>query len=71
MVVFIGYKGLKARGLNYTPQHISRLVKAGKFPAPVQLTPGGRNNWAEHEIDAHLERLLAARNHTNEKARTA
>jgi prophage regulatory protein len=64
MVVFIGYEGLKARGINYTRVHISRLVKAGKFPKPVQLSPGGRNNWVEHEIDAYQARLLASRDRT-------
>ena len=39
--------------VQYHPVHVRRLVKAGKFPAPIRL---GENRvvWAEHEVDAWL-----------------
>ncbi len=33
----------------YSPAHIARLEKAGKFPNRVQLGPN-RVGWFEHEI---------------------
>ncbi len=33
----------------YSPAHIARLEKAGKFPKRVQLGPN-RVGWFEHEI---------------------
>ncbi len=37
----------------YSPQHIARLEKAGKFPKRVQLGPN-RVGWVEAEIDAWI-----------------
>ena len=34
----------------YSPQHIARLEKAGKFPRRVQLGPN-RVGWVETEIE--------------------
>jgi prophage regulatory protein len=37
-------------------------VKAGVFPKPFNVLPGGRAiAWDESEIDEHLERQMAAR----------
>jgi predicted DNA-binding transcriptional regulator AlpA len=60
-MVFLNYADLRARGIRYSRVHLARLVKAGKFPAPVKFTPGGRNSWVEHEVNAAQERLLAER----------
>ncbi len=47
------------KGLEYHPQHLRKLVKQKKFPAPI---PGmGRTYFDESEIDAHLEALKAKR----------
>lgn len=46
----------------YTPQHILRLEKAGKFPKRVQLG-ANRVGWIEHEIDTWIENLMQARSH--------
>ena len=46
------------KGITYHPSQIWRLVKAGKFPAPVKF--GGRGSrlfWPEEKIDAHISRL--------------
>jgi predicted DNA-binding transcriptional regulator AlpA len=36
-------------------RHVGRLVKAGRFPAPVQL--GCNTAWWQSEIDAWLDAL--------------
>jgi len=42
-----------AERVQYHPVHVRRLVKAGKFPAPIRL---GENRvvWAEDEVNAWL-----------------
>jgi prophage regulatory protein len=41
---------LKARGVRFSRQHLSRLEAAGQFPARVQL--GGCSvGWIEGEVD--------------------
>ncbi|MEO0698036.1 MAG: AlpA family phage regulatory protein [Pseudomonadota bacterium] len=44
----------------YSPQHIARLEKAGKFPKRLQLGPN-RVGWVESEVLEWLEVRLAAR----------
>ena len=44
----------------YSPQHIARLEKAGKFPQRIQLGPN-RVGWVESEVLEWLEIRLAAR----------
>ena len=44
----------------YSPQHIARLEKAGKFPKRIQLGPN-RVGWVESEVLDWLEVRLAAR----------
>jgi prophage regulatory protein len=59
--VLLTYADLRARGIRLSKTQLWRLVRAGKFPPPVQITAGGRNCWLEDEIDAHLESRIAAR----------
>ena len=49
-------KALQAIDL-YSPQHIARLEKAGKFPKRVQLGPN-RVGWVEREVLDWLEDRL-------------
>ena len=44
----------------YSPAHIDRLEKAGRFPKRVQLGPG-RVGWVESEVLAWLEERIRAR----------
>lgn len=44
----------------YTPQHILRLEKEGRFPKRLQLGPN-RVGWVEHEVDSWIENLMRAR----------
>ena len=44
----------------YSPQHLARLEKAGKFPMRVQLGPN-RVGWVEGEILDWLQKRLDER----------
>jgi len=44
----------------YSPQHVARLEKAGKFPMRVQLGPN-RVGWVESEILDWLQERLDRR----------
>ena len=50
-------------GIPYTRQHIYRLVRAGKFPAPIKLGdgPGASNAWPNAELEQYLADRIAAR----------
>ena len=67
----IGYRDFKSKGITYTRQHISKLVKEKKFPAPFKPNGSGRgqNAWFEDEIDQHFE-ACAAKSHIESKAQS-
>lgn len=44
----------------YSPQHIARLEKAGKFPKRVQIGPN-RVGWVEAEVRDWLQERLDCR----------
>jgi prophage regulatory protein len=56
----IGYRGLKARGIDYSRSHLWRLEAAGRFPKRVHVG-SGRVSWIEHEVDNYLLGLASAR----------
>jgi prophage regulatory protein len=61
-VRLIDAKGLRERkGLDYSKTHRDRLIKAGKFPKPINFGPGRKNHWNEDEIDALIAAKLAQR----------
>lgn len=47
-------------GIPYTPQHIARLEKAGRFPKRIQL---GQNRvaWVLSEVDAWIAERISER----------
>lgn len=49
------------KGIPYHPEHIMRLVRQGKFPAPFRLndSPNSRVVWREEDIDAHVLRMAS------------
>ena len=50
--------------VGYSGMHISRLEKAGKFPARIKLNPEGNGNavgWLESEIDEWIAARVAER----------
>jgi prophage regulatory protein len=57
----LSFPDLKAeKGIRFTRQHIHRLVKQKRFPAPVKL--GEQTNaWIETEVDKFLEGCIAKR----------
>jgi prophage regulatory protein len=52
--------GLKAKGIRYSNAHLWRLVKGGKFPAPIKIGEA-RSAWIEAEIDAWIGMKIAER----------
>jgi len=44
-------------------EHVMRLVRQGKFPAPIKVDdrPGSACRWPESEIAAWVDARLAAR----------
>lgn len=53
MPSLLAFPDLKAKGIPFTRQHLHRLIKGGRFPAPLKLGEG-TNRWLEHEIDQWL-----------------
>lgn len=60
--VLLGPGDLRALGISYSRQHIWRLVKDGRFPAPVALGPEpyARKAWRSADVDAWLAALPTA-----------
>jgi predicted DNA-binding transcriptional regulator AlpA len=53
--VFLTYNDLQALGVGIPRRpHLRRLIKAGYFPAPYQLTPN-RIIWRQSEIRRWME----------------
>ena len=51
----------RQKGIPYCRDHLRRLVKAGRFPRPIEL--GARRiAWSEEEVNSHIEQLVAKRN---------
>ena len=48
----------------YSPQHVARLEKAGKFPKRIQLGPN-RVGWVESEVLDWLQQRLESREDPN------
>jgi prophage regulatory protein len=49
-----------SKGHPFTRRHTERLVKEGKFPAPVKVGES-RIAWIEEEVDSHYARLADQR----------
>lgn len=63
MLSFTDLKPLK--GISFSPDHVLRMVKEGKFPKPVKLGASDkrqtRNFWVEEEIDKWLAERVKER----------
>ncbi len=55
----LDWDGLRAKGICHSKSQIYRQIAQGKFPKPAYS--GKFPAWPEHEIDAHIERLIADR----------
>jgi predicted DNA-binding transcriptional regulator AlpA len=54
----LGLEDLHARGVApFSRTHLWRLIKAGKFPAPVAVGGGARKAWRASDIEAWLNEL--------------
>ncbi|HEY4981609.1 MAG TPA: hypothetical protein VII24_06645 [Pseudolabrys sp.] len=57
---FLTYEGLREKGITYSKPHLWRLIKVGRFPAPVKGL-AAENVWPETEIDSVIAERVAAR----------
>jgi prophage regulatory protein len=48
------------KGIRWSRQHLDRLVKAGKFPKPLELGVNTRA-WLEDEVDGWIAERAAER----------
>jgi predicted DNA-binding transcriptional regulator AlpA len=70
LLTFRQLKELK--GVAFSRQHISGLIRRGLFPRSVKTPGGGQINfWVESEIDEYIEGMMHARDTTppDEEAR--
>lgn len=56
----IPYAGLADKGIQYSRSQLSRRIREGTFPKPVQLGLQ-RVAWVESELDAWIEQRIAQR----------
>jgi prophage regulatory protein len=56
----LSLRDLRDKGIPFTRQHIHKLIKQRKFPAPVKLGEN-TNAWPDNEIDAYLKDCIAKR----------
>jgi prophage regulatory protein len=59
MLIFDELKSVK--GIPFSPQWISKLVRDGLFPKPIKLGLGNVNTWIEEEIDDWIAAKAAER----------
>jgi prophage regulatory protein len=57
---FLAFPDLSEKGIPFTRQHIARLIKQGRFPAPIKFGVG-TNRWIASEIDAWIAQRKAER----------
>jgi prophage regulatory protein len=63
-VRLIPYEALRTKGIPYSKPHLWRLEKASRFPKRVPIG-AGRYAYVESEIDAFIERMIAARDESD------
>jgi predicted DNA-binding transcriptional regulator AlpA len=63
----VGFKQLRPEwGIDYSREHLARLVKVGRFPRPLVLSADEKGKpkkiaWLESEIDNWITELRAKR----------
>jgi prophage regulatory protein len=58
---FLSYGDLWNLGITFSPVHLWRLERDGKFPRRIPITAGGRKGWLEAEVVAWQQERIAAR----------
>lgn len=61
--LLLDLNGIRAKGILFSRQHISRLVRENKFPRPIKVGCN-TNAWLESEIDAYIRRRVEERDNT-------
>jgi len=67
-IALLAFSDLAGKGIPFTRQHVARLIKCGRFPAPIKLGIG-TNRWIASEIDGWLSQRKAERDATLESQR--
>ena len=58
--MLINYRKLRSLDVPYSKSTVERLVKEGKFPAPVKFNgPKSRNFWDEQQVIDYVASLKA------------
>jgi prophage regulatory protein len=52
------FKTLPEKGIDFHPNHVRRLVRAGRFPKPIYLS-WRRPVWLEDELDRWIDGKIA------------
>jgi prophage regulatory protein len=52
--------GVREKGIKFSRQHIHRLIRKKKFPAPVKIG-SNTNAWPEADIDQYIRDCIARR----------
>jgi predicted DNA-binding transcriptional regulator AlpA len=55
------FADLRSFGITISRIQVRRLVRAGRFPAPVEMSPGGRIYWRRSDIEQWLLNLKPAK----------
>ncbi len=56
----LAFSDLAEKGVPFSRQHIARLIKCGRFPAPIKLGTG-TNRWIAAEVANWLSERKAER----------
>jgi prophage regulatory protein len=67
-IALLAFSDLAGKGIPFTRQHVARLIKGGRFPAPIKLGIG-TNRWIASEIDSWLSQRKAERDAALESQR--
>jgi predicted DNA-binding transcriptional regulator AlpA len=61
---FLDREGLAELGINFSRDHLRRLVKQNRFPKPFKVSPGdsGKLFWRTEDIEAFVAARQAAAN---------
>jgi prophage regulatory protein len=69
VIVLLSFADLRNRGIKFTRQHIHRLIRNRKFPAPIKVGDN-TNAWIETEVDQYFEDCIAARDAIQQQPKT-
>jgi prophage regulatory protein len=68
--VLLSHDDLRALGISYSRQHLHRLIREGRFPAPVALGPEqyARKAWKSEDVACWLAALSYTTDDNEESA---